>query len=25
MNRMQQNLAGDPRTLALIDGVRRSL
>jgi CubicO group peptidase (beta-lactamase class C family) len=25
MNRMQQNLAGDPRTLALIEGVRRSL
>jgi CubicO group peptidase (beta-lactamase class C family) len=25
MNRMQQNLAGDPRTVALIDGVRRSL
>jgi CubicO group peptidase (beta-lactamase class C family) len=25
MNRMQQNLAGDPRTLALIEAVRRSL
>ncbi len=25
MNRMQQNLAGDPRTLALIDAVKRSL
>ena len=25
MNRMQQNLAGDPRTLALTDAVRRSL
>jgi len=25
MNRMQQNLAGDPRTLALIDGIKRSL
>jgi CubicO group peptidase (beta-lactamase class C family) len=25
MNRMQQNLSGDPRTLALIEGVRRSL
>jgi hypothetical protein len=25
MNRMQQNLAGDPRTVALIDGVKRSL
>jgi CubicO group peptidase (beta-lactamase class C family) len=25
MNRMQQNLAGDPRTIALIDGVKRSL
>ena len=25
MNRMQQNLAGDPRTIALIDAVKRSL
>lgn len=25
MNQMQQNLAGDPRTLGLIEGVRRSL
>jgi CubicO group peptidase (beta-lactamase class C family) len=25
MNRMEQNLAGDPRTLALIDAVKRSL
>jgi hypothetical protein len=25
MNRMQQNLAGDTRTIALIDGVKRSL
>jgi CubicO group peptidase (beta-lactamase class C family) len=25
MNRMQQNLAGDPRTVALIDAVKRSL
>jgi Beta-lactamase len=25
MNRMQQNLAGDPRTLALIEALKRSL